>query len=140
MRPICLYKESVADLQQSLENAKQIDCGTIVARIINPAYKRYCDVDSMSQNIILPLTRSDLTLSPETWKFNIICKISDEINCDSVDDEIRAFSESFLKRQLSYVQYVAQDNRFLIAIGSKNTANLANVISNQLKSKWPFDY
>lgn len=135
MRSICLYKEGVTDLRQSLENAKQIDCDTIVATIINPAYTRYCDVDSLSENSILPLTRSDLALSPHTWKYNVICKISDEIDCDSVDDKVRAFSQSFLERQLSYVQYVAQENRFLIAIRSKNTANLAHVISNRLKSK-----
>lgn len=135
MHPICLYKEHVTDLQQTLENARQIDCDTIVATIINPAYKRYYDVDSLSENSILPLTRSDLALSPQTWKSNIICKLSDDIDCDSVDDKIRAFSQSFLERQLSYVEYVARDNRFLIAIRSKNTANLAHVISNELKSK-----
>lgn len=139
MRRICLYKEGVTDLQQSLENAKQINCDTIVATIINPAYKHYCNVDSLSKNSIIPLTRSDLTLSPHIWKHNIICKISDEINCDSVDAKIRAFSQSFLERQLSYVQYVARDNRFLIAIRSKNTANLAHVISNRLDSKYPLD-
>lgn len=135
MRQICLYKEIVTDLQQSLENAKQINCDTIVATIINPAYKRYYDVDSLSENSILPLTRSDLNLSPQTWQDNIICKINDEIDCDSVDEKVRASSQSFLERQLSYIQYVARDNRFMIAIRSKNTANLANVISNRLKSK-----
>lgn len=139
MRRICLYKESDSNLQQALENAKQIDCDTIVATIINPAYKRYCDVDSLSKNSILPFTRSDLTFTPEIWECNIICKISDEIDCDSVDDKIRAFSQSFLERQISYVQYIARHNRFSIAIRSKSTANLAHIVSNSLKSRYPFD-
>lgn len=128
--PICLYREFVCDLQQAIVQAHDVNCPILITSIVSPQYD--CrNFENVPHNV--KFTRPDLLLSPSRWERQIIAKLTESINCDSLDENFRKHSESILKQEIGYAQYLATKGRMLIKLRNGNTSNLARLVTNELK-------
>lgn len=127
---ICLYKEAVGDLQEALASAKKINCHVLITLIFNPS------LGNARQSISDYFTRPDLLLSPAVWQHQIIIKLSDSIDCDTSNENLRTYNESMIKKEIAFAQYLAVNGRMLIKIRGIETANLARIVSSELNRKY----
>lgn len=121
---IVLYKEHASDLPEAIKYAKTDAIDMIITPISNPLF--YRDFDALKQRHVA-FTRPDLIMEPITW-----CKITDSIDCDSDDDNVRRHSEAIVKQELGFAQHVVQTGRVLVQLKGLNCMNLARVITREL--------
>lgn len=129
--PILLYKECVSDLKQALQFAEEKNCNVLVTSIANPNFRREFSREPMKSNH-LRFTRSELLLAPSKWQSQVAAKLSDWIDCDSIDENVRRSSEATIKQEIAFSQHVASHGTVLIKIRGTDTANLARTISSEL--------
>lgn len=129
--PIYLYKESVPDLLSAVDFSERINCNVLITSIANPSFRREFHHEQLRSNHTR-FTRSELLLEPAKWQNQVVAKLSDSIDCDSNDDNVRKFSESTIKQEISFSQHVAGHGQILIKIRGTNTSNLARTISAEL--------
>lgn len=129
--PIYLYKECVTDLVSAVEFSEHINCNVLVTSITNPRFRREFHREPIRESHIR-FTRSELLLEPAKWQSQVVSKLSDSIDCDSIDDTVRKFSEMTIKQEISFSQHVSGQGQLLIKIHGTNTSNLARTISNEL--------
>ncbi|KAG4068690.1 hypothetical protein HA402_002381 [Bradysia odoriphaga] len=77
-------------------------------------------------------SRSDLILGTKQWSKNIVAKINEEFDADSVIDEIRKRSETILSRELSYADHVIPYAFMLMKVTGTATTNLARLIISRI--------
>lgn len=133
--PIFLYKECVTDLTKAVEYSEQQNCNVLVTSITNPNFRREFLQEPIRQNH-LRFTRPDLLLEPSKWHSQIVAKLSEFIDCDSVDVNVRKFSEATIKQEIAFSQHVAGHGQLLIKIRGTNTSNLARTICAELTGIW----
>lgn len=132
--PIYLYKDCVCDLVKAVEFSEQINCNILITSITNPNFRREFSKEPMRQDHIR-FTRSELLLEPSKWQTQVVARLSDQIDCDSIDENVRKFSESMVKQEIAFAQHVAGHGSLLIKIHGTNTSNLARIISAELTGK-----
>lgn len=133
--PIYLYKESVSDLVAAVEFSEKINCNSLITSIANPQFRREFHREPLRQNHIR-FTRSELLLEPSKWQTQVVAKLSDEIDCDSDDVNIRKFSESTISQEIAFAQHVAGNGQILVKVRGSNTSNLARKVSSELTGKY----
>lgn len=130
--PIYLYKECVTDLPKALEYSEQKKCNVLITAITNPNYRREFIAEPLRQNHIR-FTRSELLLEPSKWQNQVVAKLSDWIDCDSIDDNIRKQSEAAIKQEIAFSHHVAgHGHQMLVKVRGTNTSNLARMICAEL--------
>lgn len=129
--PIYLYKECVSDLVNAVDFSERLNCNVLVTSIANPRFRREFQREPLRQNHIR-FTRSELLLDPAKWQSQVVAKLSDCIDCDSIDDNVRKFSEQTIKQEIQFSQHVSGQGQHLIKIRGTNTSNLARTISAEL--------
>lgn len=132
-KPICLYKEFSSDLVKELTSAADFDCNVLITPITNPNFHREFERDPMSTSHIA-FSRSDLLLDPLKWKNSIVVKLSESIDCDSIDANVRQQSELMLKQEIAFAQHLAS-GCILVKIHGTDNVNLARTITSSLKGK-----
>lgn len=131
--PIYLYKECVVDLVNAIEFSAHINCNSLITSITNPQFRREFYREPLRKNHIC-FTRSELLLEPSKWTNQVVCKLSDNIDCDSPDENVRKFSESIVKQEFAFSQHLSANGQMLIKIHGTNTSNLARTISAEITS------
>lgn len=129
--PVYLYRECVADLPKAVDFSEQMKCNVLITSITNPNFRREFTKQSVRDNH-LRFTRSELLLEPAKWQTQVVAKLSDSIDCDSSDENIRKNSESTLKQEIAFAQHVAGHGSVLVKINGTNTSNLARILSSEL--------
>lgn len=135
--PILLYKECVADLKQAVQFSEEKNCNVLITSITNPNFRREFNGEPLKCSH-LRFTRSELLLEPSKWQSQVVAKLSDWIDCDSIDENVRKFSESIIKQEIAFSQHVASHGIMLIKIRGTNTSNLARTISADLTGTQPY--
>lgn len=130
--PVLLYREYVADLLKAVEFSEATNCNAIITSITNPSFRREFTRVPLNTHH-LRFTRSELLLEPDKWQNQVVAKLSDWIDCDSVDENVRKSSESIVKQEIAFSQHVASHGTTLIKIHGTNTSNLARTLSAELK-------
>lgn len=129
---VALYQEHVSDLVRCLEDAKGNFYDGVVLPIVNPLFYREFDYEpSKSKHFVF--SRSDLIFTPEDWLYKIVSLLSNTIDCDSDDENIRRHSEETLKQEISFAEHLIQNGHMMLKIKSTNTTNLAQIITRSLK-------
>lgn len=129
--PVYLYRECVADLPKAVDFSEQMKCNVLITSITNPNFRREFTKQSVRDNH-LRFTRSELLLEPAKWQTQVVAKLSDSIDCDSSDENIRKNGESTLKQEIAFAQHVAGHGSVLVKINGTNTSNLARILSSEL--------
>lgn len=132
--PIYLYKECVTDLTKAVEYSEQQNCHILITSITNPNFRREFFQEPLRQNHFR-FTRSELLLEPSKWQSQVVAKLSEWIDCDSIDDNIRKCSEATIKQEIAFSQHVAGHGQLLVKIRGTNTSNLARTICAELTGK-----
>lgn len=125
---ICLYSDHATNLPAKLNFAQKNLCSVVITPIVNPLFKREFEDEAVAEKH-LRFSRSDLILEPVDWLNKIVAKISDHIDCDSPDENIRKHSEKILKQEITYAQHLSSQGFMLINLRGTNTLNLARIIS-----------
>lgn len=125
---IVLYREHASNLTETMKFADFSSIGMIVTPIVNPLFYREFGDEKLSKRH-LKFTRSDVVLEPNVWVRKIIFKLSDSIDCDSTNKNVRAHSEATFKQEINYAQHLASHGTMLLRIKGTNTSNLARVLT-----------
>lgn len=129
--PVYLYKECVNNLVEAVEFSEARNCNAIITSITNPNFRHEFHKELLKKNH-LRFTRSELLLEPAKWHTQIVAKLSDWLDCDSADENVRKISESTIKQEIAFAQHVTGHGSVLIKVRGTNTLNLARTISSQL--------
>lgn len=128
---IGLYQEHISNLRSSLTRINE-HFDMLVTPIVNPLYYRDFEDDTLSTRHAI-FSRSDLILEANEWHQKIIAKISDYIDCDSLDETVRKHSVKTLIQELSFADHLL-NGYVLIKLKSERSINLARIVSRQIKS------
>lgn len=123
---IYLYKENETDLVGTLNQSEKLNCNGLIAYVVNPKF------GTKDPKKHIRFTRSELLLDSSKWENQIISKLSNSIDCDSPNEDIRLHSESVLKQELAYAQHVSVRGDIMIELHGTKTSNLARLISSEL--------
>lgn len=131
---ICLYREHVTNLRATIKFAESHSCDTIITPIVNPLFYPEFEHLPICQHHIR-FTRSELVLEPSVWLNKVVPKLSDSIDCDSVDRNVRKHSALVLKREIAYSQHLSSYGYTLIRLRGTNTLNMAKILMSELQGK-----
>lgn len=132
-----LYKEFVPNLRKELKLADEINCNALITSLFNSERLQRFESDAIACNVNEPpIVRSDMVLTPQEWSHRIIPKLTDTIDCDSDDENIRNRSESILKQEFEFAKHVVADGRIIVKLNGMNTSNLSRIIASGLKRKY----
>lgn len=129
---IVLYREHASNLPEAVRNAETNLMDMIITPIANPLY--YRDFDGLKQRH-LAFTRPDLIMEPTNWMSRVICKISDYIDCDSDDVNVRRHSENVVKQEIAFAQHVVQTGNLLVRLKGPENINLARMLTRELTGR-----
>lgn len=127
-----LYCEHANDLPARLSFAKKNHCDILITPIVNPLFTREFENKTIAENH-LHFTRSDLIMEHANWSKKIVAKLSDYIDCDSLDESIRKHSEKTLKQEIAFAQHLSSEGPMLIKLKRTNTVNLARIIGAEIQ-------
>lgn len=132
---IGFYEEHASNLPDLLRFIENNFLDTVVTPIVNPLfYREFADANIKERHRLF--TRSDLILEPTMWSSKIICKLSDNIDCDSENAAVRAHGEAAMKQEISFAQHLAQQGCMLVKLKNGNTVNLARIVTRNLHGKY----
>lgn len=118
---ICLYRNYVTDLVKLLEMARKMHFDCIICPVSHQHIYR-------KTNSIRP----DVVCSASEWAQMIFMKLSDEIDCDSKDENIRKRSERTFIREMQATDYLADHGCVVMKLKSRESINLAKTLLSQL--------
>jgi type II protein arginine methyltransferase len=81
----------------------------------------------------IKFSRSDLILPPAEWLHRVISKINENIDCDSLNDQYRRYSEKVLIQEIEYAEHLIQHGYVMIKLKSSKCVNLARIASRNIK-------
>lgn len=132
--PIYLYKECVGDLVQAIDFSEQMKCNVLITSITNPQFRREFHYQPLCRSH-MRFTRSELLLEPSKWMSQVVAQLSNSIDCDSPNENVRKSSEATIKQEIAFAQHVACHGQMLMKLHGTNTANLARTICAELTGK-----
>lgn len=132
--PIYLYKPCVSNLAEAVALSEQLKCNVLITSITNPQFRREFHHQPLCRSHIR-FTRSELLLEPSKWMGQVVAQLSESIDCDSPNENVRKQSEATIKQEISFAQHVACHGQMLIKICGPNTPNLARTICAELTGK-----
>lgn len=139
VRPICVYKETANNLIKQLNWVHDNQCDILIAPITNPNFFREFDGDYIKPKH-LAFARTDLLLQPQRWRGNVIARLSDDIDCDSLNIDIRRQSELVLKQEIAFSQHLASSGYVMLKLRGTETLNLARTVMSSIKGKEIIEY
>lgn len=130
MKPpaICLYPESVSDLQKTMKIGKTARYNRIVVPITNQPLSQSEHFDHR-----IAFTRSDLLLDATTWSENTILKVSDfNDQCDNENEKIWKKSVQNLKLEIDWAKHQNSDTAIvMVSLKSDESTNMARQLLNR---------
>uniref|UniRef100_A0A0D9VC33 Protein arginine N-methyltransferase n=1 Tax=Leersia perrieri TaxID=77586 RepID=A0A0D9VC33_9ORYZ len=115
-------EELPAVLSQSLSSAFDF----LLAPLVDPGYRP-------APGAVLPVAASDLVLSPSQWSSHIVGKISEWIDLDSEDEQLRLDSEVTLKQEIAWASHLSLQACVLPPPKRSSCANYARVVNHILQ-------
>ncbi|XP_055638764.1 protein arginine N-methyltransferase 5 [Toxorhynchites rutilus septentrionalis] len=129
---ISLYKDTVYELETAIEQAAKSSYHSITTPIVHRRFQREF-VDEPLKAKHNCFTRSDLLLSSSQWLNRVICKLSSNVDCDSLDENVRKQGEATIEQEKSFAEHLVQNGYMLVRLKNGNCANLARVLAFGLK-------
>lgn len=105
-----------------------------VSPLMDPTYRPSLVNDDDSGSAVLPLSGSDLILSPFQWRSHVVGKISSWIDLDSEDDILRKDSEITLKQELAWASHLSLQACLLPTPRKSSCGNYARCVNQILQS------
>lgn len=128
-----LYKEHASALPEAVRHAETNGINMIITPVANPLFFR--DFNGQRH---LAFTRPDLIMEPATWVTKVVCKISDYINCDSDNENVRKHSEATVRQEMAFAQHVGPAGHMLVRLKGSNSMNLARILVRDVTGKYHF--
>ncbi|XP_073223970.1 protein arginine N-methyltransferase 1.5-like isoform X3 [Cicer arietinum] len=112
-------------------------CDFVVAPLMSPTYRPSLmqQFGSISVELRLPFTKSDLNPSAKIWNTKVIGKISEWIDLDSPDQTLRKDSETVLKQEIDKAAYLSLQACLLPTPKRNTCANYARCVNQYLQLK-----
>ncbi|KAM3239849.1 hypothetical protein ACQJBY_053503 [Aegilops geniculata] len=98
----------------------------LLAPLVDPDYRP-------TPGAVLPVAASDLVLSPSQWSSHIVGKISEWIDLDSEDEQLRLDSELTLKQEIAWATHLSLQACVIPPPKRSTCANYARVVNNILQ-------
>ncbi|KAM7344033.1 protein arginine N-methyltransferase 5 isoform 1-T1 [Cochliomyia hominivorax] len=129
---ICLLQEGISHLPSHIDKAHRNNY-SVVAVPLNcvdmPLEFQREPLKDQQTNF----TYADLVLTADQWNGKVITILSDTIDCDSEDEEVRKNSVEVLKRDISWAEHLQYGGYTMMKLKQKNNFNLATVLTNKSK-------
>ncbi|XP_058818609.1 protein arginine N-methyltransferase 5 [Topomyia yanbarensis] len=129
---ISLYQDTVYELETAIENAAKSNYHSITIPIVHRRFDREF-VEEPLKSSHNRFTRSDLLLTSSQWLNRVICRLSNNVDCDSKDENVRKHGEATMIQEISYAEHLVQSGYILLQLKNENCANLARIVSFGLK-------
>lgn len=125
---ICLYPETVSDLQNTVRIGKKARYNRVVVPITNQPLSQSEHFDHR-----IAFTRSDLLLDATTWSENTILKVSDfNDQCDNGNEKIWKKSVENLKLEIDWAKHQNSDIAIvMVSLKSDESTNMARQLLNR---------
>ncbi|KAL6629183.1 hypothetical protein ACP70R_028948 [Stipagrostis hirtigluma subsp. patula] len=82
---------------------------------------------------VLPVVASDLVLSPSQWSSHVVGKVSEWINLDANDEQLRLDSELTLKQEIAWASHLSLQACVLPTPKRSSCGNYARVVNQILQ-------
>ncbi|XP_062224110.1 protein arginine N-methyltransferase 5-like isoform X3 [Phragmites australis] len=98
----------------------------VLAPLVDPAYRP-------SSGAVLPVAASDLVLSPSQWSTHVVGKLSEWIDLDAEDEQLRLDSELTLKQEIAWASHLSLQACVLPTPRRSSCGNYARVVNQILQ-------
>uniref|UniRef100_A0A0D9YM38 Protein arginine N-methyltransferase n=1 Tax=Oryza glumipatula TaxID=40148 RepID=A0A0D9YM38_9ORYZ len=98
----------------------------LLAPLVDPDYRP-------TPGSVLPVAASDLVLGPAQWSSHIVGKISEWIDLDAEDEQLRLDSEITLKQEIAWASHLSLQACVLPPPKRSSCANYARVVNHILQ-------
>ncbi|XP_020527079.1 protein arginine N-methyltransferase 5 isoform X2 [Amborella trichopoda] len=105
----------------------------MVFPLIEPNYRPSLHKVDHGGDFVLPVSGSDLILSPSQWSSHVVGKISSWIDLDSVDEVLRLDSEITLKQEIAWASHLSLQACILPSPRGAHCGNYARCINQILQ-------
>ncbi|GAB0095126.1 Protein arginine N-methyltransferase [Sergentomyia squamirostris] len=128
-----LYLNSCVDMKEAINCARMNQYDSITTPLVFPGFDREFVQKPMVEKHKI-FGRSDTVMPWKQWLHYVIAAVSDDIDCDSENAEIRDGSERKLSQEMEFAEHVAQQGLIYVKLKSANNINLSRIISTYTKS------
>uniref|UniRef100_A0A8D8CZL7 Protein arginine N-methyltransferase n=2 Tax=Culex pipiens TaxID=7175 RepID=A0A8D8CZL7_CULPI len=129
---VSLYLDTVYELETAIEEAARSNFQSITIPMVHRRFEREF-VEEPLKTAHQCFTRSDLLLTSGQWLNRVICRLSNNVDCDSADGDVRKQGEATMRQEISYAEHLVQTGYVMVRLKSGNCANLARVVGHGLK-------
>ncbi|TVU33485.1 hypothetical protein EJB05_25307 [Eragrostis curvula] len=98
----------------------------LLAPLVDPAYRP-------TPGAVLPVAASDLVLGPSQWSSHIVGKLSEWIDLDAEDEQLRLDSELTLKQEVAWASHLSLQACVLPTPRRSSCGNYARVVNQILQ-------
>ncbi|EFH43573.1 Skb1 methyltransferase family protein [Arabidopsis lyrata subsp. lyrata] len=105
----------------------------ILAPLVDPSYRPSLVEGNGVDTQVLPVSGSDLVLSPSQWSSHVVGKVSSWIDLDSEDEVLRMDSETTLKQEIAWATHLSLQACLLPTPKGKSCANYARCVNQILQ-------
>ncbi|KAI8128806.1 Protein arginine N-methyltransferase 5 [Lucilia cuprina] len=129
---ICLLQEGISNLPSQVEKAHRYNYSVVAVPLNCVDMPMEFQREPMKEKQT-DFTYSDLVLTADQWNCKIITLLSDTIDCDADDEEVRKNSVEILKRDISWTEHLQYGGFTMMKLKKRNNINLASVLTNKSK-------
>jgi len=119
--------DNVSDLKETLNGAMDVMFDYIIIPLVHQRNER--DLTGVERNV--PLTRSDLVLTAQSWSSYVVGKISPWLNFDSKVEKIRLNSRMAFKQEIAWASHLSL-TAILLPYPEWDCANYASCVLSTL--------
>lgn len=105
----------------------------VLAPLVDPCYRPSLSTNNDSEGFALPVSASDLIVSPTQWSSQVVGKISSWIDLDSDDEKLRMDSETALKQEISWASHLSVQACLLPPPKKGSCSNYARCVNQILQ-------
>ncbi|KAL0726587.1 hypothetical protein Bca4012_022680 [Brassica carinata] len=105
----------------------------VLAPLMDPSYRPSLVEGNGLETRVLPVSGSDLVLSPSQWSSHVVGKISSWIDLDSEDEVLRMDSETTLKQEIAWATHLSLQACLLPTPKGTSCANYARCVNQILQ-------
>ncbi|XP_055696144.1 protein arginine N-methyltransferase 5 isoform X2 [Lutzomyia longipalpis] len=127
-----LFINTCVDVREAINCARMNQYDSITTSLVFPGFDREYEDKSLAKKHQI-FSRPDIVMSSKMWLGYVIAVVSDDIDCESENPEIRIASEKKLKQEIEFAEHVVQHGIIYVRLKSGNNVNLARIISTYSK-------
>uniref|UniRef100_A0A1B0DLD7 Protein arginine N-methyltransferase 5 n=1 Tax=Phlebotomus papatasi TaxID=29031 RepID=A0A1B0DLD7_PHLPP len=127
-----LYINACVDVKQAISCANNNQYDSITTPLVFPGFDREFWNEPLAKKHQI-FSRADIVMTSRQWLTFVIAAVSDDIDCDSDNHNIREASERKLCQEMEFAEHVVQQGLIYVKLNGGNNINMCRIINTYTK-------